>query len=275
MPVHRHRHEKAGSVYAFASELDAWSRSRRTRTANRYSASRRWVVLGLVPAIGAVVLVFGAIVFRGTTPSTHEADRQTHVGVGAGPAARQEYLVGRYYLWRFDEEDLQQAIKHFDRATTIDPACAPAYAALASAWWARALFGKVELNTAALRAHEAAEKAMTLDDRLAAAWAARGDVLRVFDKDAAGAEAMFMHALALDPGSVEAHHSYALLLMGLGRFEQALDHIARAAAADPLRRPSSPTTDASCIAPADSQKRSRTLNARWRSSLACVRTTHV
>ena len=27
MPVHRHVHEKLGSVYAFRSELDAWSRS--------------------------------------------------------------------------------------------------------------------------------------------------------------------------------------------------------------------------------------------------------
>src|SRR5438876_10892627 len=28
MPVHRHLHEKLGSVYAFRAELDAWSRSR-------------------------------------------------------------------------------------------------------------------------------------------------------------------------------------------------------------------------------------------------------
>ena len=30
MPVHRHQHDKLGSVYAFTSELDAWARSRRT-----------------------------------------------------------------------------------------------------------------------------------------------------------------------------------------------------------------------------------------------------
>jgi hypothetical protein len=29
MPVHRHQHDKAGSVYAYASELDAWLQSRR------------------------------------------------------------------------------------------------------------------------------------------------------------------------------------------------------------------------------------------------------
>ena len=28
MPVHRHLHDRMGSVYAFRSELDAWARSR-------------------------------------------------------------------------------------------------------------------------------------------------------------------------------------------------------------------------------------------------------
>jgi Tol biopolymer transport system component len=33
MPVHRHVHDKMGSVYAFRSDLDAWARSRKLRTA--------------------------------------------------------------------------------------------------------------------------------------------------------------------------------------------------------------------------------------------------
>src|ERR1700716_1852524 len=31
MPVHRHLHDRMGSVYAFSSELDAWVQSRRLR----------------------------------------------------------------------------------------------------------------------------------------------------------------------------------------------------------------------------------------------------
>ncbi|HSZ64391.1 MAG TPA: hypothetical protein VK828_21510 [Terriglobales bacterium] len=31
MPVHRHLHDRAGSIYAFAAELDAWARSRNVR----------------------------------------------------------------------------------------------------------------------------------------------------------------------------------------------------------------------------------------------------
>ena len=33
MPVHRHLHDKIGSVYAFRSELDTWWGSRRARLA--------------------------------------------------------------------------------------------------------------------------------------------------------------------------------------------------------------------------------------------------
>ena len=32
MPVHRHLHDRMGSVYASRAELDAWSRSRNLRT---------------------------------------------------------------------------------------------------------------------------------------------------------------------------------------------------------------------------------------------------
>src|SRR5205823_14942043 len=33
MPVHRHLHDKMGSVYAFRADLDAWARSRNLRAA--------------------------------------------------------------------------------------------------------------------------------------------------------------------------------------------------------------------------------------------------
>jgi TolB-like protein/Flp pilus assembly protein TadD len=76
MPVHRHQHDRMGSVYAFSSELDAWVQSRRlrlekeeeenTRSAEMplvaqgdhgpsgTSGARRWLVLGGV----AVLAVF-------------------------------------------------------------------------------------------------------------------------------------------------------------------------------------------------------------------------
>jgi TolB-like protein/Flp pilus assembly protein TadD len=77
MPVHRHLHDKRGSVYAISSELDAWRQSRRSALeedelpVERVSAPgsgqdarirpdrKRWVILGVVAAvIGVAVLAF-------------------------------------------------------------------------------------------------------------------------------------------------------------------------------------------------------------------------
>jgi Tol biopolymer transport system component len=64
MPVHRHLHDKLGSVYAYPAELDEWSRSRRSSETPRVDGSqdavappvvrRRWPV--------AVVIVAGVLI---------------------------------------------------------------------------------------------------------------------------------------------------------------------------------------------------------------------
>jgi TolB-like protein/tetratricopeptide (TPR) repeat protein len=81
MPVHRHLHDRMGSVYAFSSELDAWVQSRRLRLKEEEekerraepppdeegvrptgtSRARRWLVLG-----GVAVLALLAVVYLGT-----------------------------------------------------------------------------------------------------------------------------------------------------------------------------------------------------------------
>ena len=74
MPVHRHLHDKLGSVYAFPSELDAWSQSRRIRTEAAESPAEEvataapvttstakskpwwWVAIGIALAVLAVAV---------------------------------------------------------------------------------------------------------------------------------------------------------------------------------------------------------------------------
>ena len=41
MPVHRHRHDRLGTVYAFRSELDAWWRGRSSGPARRQAPDGR------------------------------------------------------------------------------------------------------------------------------------------------------------------------------------------------------------------------------------------
>src|ERR1700687_2867702 len=72
MPVHRHQHDRIGSVYAFSSELDAWLQSRKLRLEEEekerlaempvdavvdhrpIGTSRAWIVLGVVAVLALV-----------------------------------------------------------------------------------------------------------------------------------------------------------------------------------------------------------------------------
>jgi hypothetical protein len=61
MPVHRHLHDRMGSVYAFRAELDAWARSRNLGVAqqkNRRSTSlTKWkLLLPLATAVAALAI---------------------------------------------------------------------------------------------------------------------------------------------------------------------------------------------------------------------------
>jgi len=84
MPVHRHQHDRIGSVYAFSSELDAWVQSRRLRleeeeeeataetpaegghAPGRTSRTARWLVLGGVVVLALLALTYLMIRSRGT-----------------------------------------------------------------------------------------------------------------------------------------------------------------------------------------------------------------
>src|SRR2546429_8713184 len=112
MPVHRHLHDKMGSVYAFRADLDAWARSRNLRAAQEngndapslnppvppprpaISATRtswRFVVpmaaAGGAPAIGAGPWVSGAEYFsRRPTPDARHPTMPDLLSAGHGAA---------------------------------------------------------------------------------------------------------------------------------------------------------------------------------------------
>ena len=150
------------------------------------------------------------------------------------PAAHEEYLLGRYLLWKFIEEDRMRAVDNFNRAVQIDPSYAAPYAGLAHAWWMRGVLGPLSLKEVAPPSSAAARKALELDDRLAEAYAAQAYVEGMFDWDWAGAEKTIRHAVELDTNSLDARYVYALLLMALGRLPEAITQIEHAAQLDPL-----------------------------------------
>jgi serine/threonine-protein kinase len=80
----------------------------------------------------------------------------------------------------------------------------------------------------------AARRALELDDSLAEPHVLLGGVLATYDWDWPAAERQYRRALALEPGSATVHQRYALQLMWVGRFEDALMEAERAQELDPL-----------------------------------------
>lgn len=166
-----------------------------------------------------------------TTP--HERDR-----LAAGPrvsaAAHEEYLLGRFLLWKFIEDDRVRAIGHFNRAIELQPGYASPYAALAHAWWMRGTFGPLSLREVATPAREAAMAALSRDDGNVEAHAALAYVQGMFDWDWSQAQATIQRAVTLEPRNVDARYVYSLLLMALGRLDAAVTEIDHAVHVDPL-----------------------------------------
>lgn len=152
-------------------------------------------------------------------------------------AAYDEYLKGRYHWNRHSPEDLRKSIEHYERAITLDPDYALAWAGLADTY---ITMGGVFLARPAEvypRAREAAEKAIALDPRLAPAHAALAEVQLRYEWNRENAERGFRRALALDPEYADARSRYANLLREMGRFDEAVVEVRRGQRKDPYSLP--------------------------------------
>lgn len=147
--------------------------------------------------------------------------------------AYQFYLKGRFHWNKRAPQDLLKAIEHFEQAIALDPSYALAFAGLADAYTLLANAGS-PAHDIMPKAREAALKAVSLDDNLAEAHAALGNIIIYYDYDFAGAEREHLRAIELNPNYATAYHWYSELLMGLGRHEEAIAAIRRALEIDPL-----------------------------------------
>jgi serine/threonine protein kinase/tetratricopeptide (TPR) repeat protein len=134
------------------------------------------------------------------------------------------YLKGRYFWNKRTNEDFQTAIGYFNAAIERDPDSALPYVGLADCY---NLSGSV-------RGKAAAEKALRLDESLAAAHASLAYAKQNYDWDFAGAEREFRRALELNPNYSTAHQWYSAFLSNMGRHEEAIAEAKRALDLDPL-----------------------------------------
>lgn len=150
------------------------------------------------------------------------------------PQAYQLYLKGHYFSSMRGQEALQRAVDYFEQAINLDPTYARAYGGLADSFasWANATV--VPSREAYLKAKAAALEGLARDDRLADAHTALGVVSLFYDWDWPAAERAFTRALALEPDNARSRRRYALGLMWMGRFDEAIRESHRAVELAPV-----------------------------------------
>jgi TolB-like protein/Flp pilus assembly protein TadD len=154
------------------------------------------------------------------------------------PEAYRLYLLGRHHFARYTRPAFRRSIEYFQQALARDSTFAPAYAALADARVFVVLWGRERPRDLMPAARAAALKASVLDSTLGDAHTALGLIAAAYDWDWKAAEAHFRQAIALSPNSPYAHMWYgAFVLSPLGRHDEALAELRRAAELDPVSLP--------------------------------------
>jgi TolB-like protein/DNA-binding winged helix-turn-helix (wHTH) protein/Flp pilus assembly protein TadD len=147
--------------------------------------------------------------------------------------AYRDYLLGQFYWNKRNGQGLQKALDYFQKSVERDPQFALGWAGLANA---HIMLAGPSLHVRAeyALARAAAQKSLELDANLPQAHTALAYVLMWDDWDWNGAEAHYRRALEIDPSDANAHHWYALYLIGMKRPQEAIREIRRAMELDPL-----------------------------------------
>jgi TolB-like protein/Tfp pilus assembly protein PilF len=160
-------------------------------------------------------------------------------GIAAGshpvdPQAYDDYLKGRFYVWRPTRADLATARDYFERAIARDSTYAPAWAGISEYWTNVRQLGYSTPQEATPPSEAAAYKALALDSTLAEPHLALAGAKVWGEWDWQGGQNEFRRAIELKPDYAQARAFYAHLLCILHRPQEAAQQMAQARALDPL-----------------------------------------
>ena len=144
------------------------------------------------------------------------------------------YLEARYCVNQQTESRIQQAIGFLDRALEMQPEFARGHALLGVCYANLVAYGFLPVDETVVKAREAVQRALELNDSSVLAYRALG-LVSTFQWDWSTAQRAFLRALQLDPDNSTAHYSYGNhFLSPVGRVEEAERQIRAAVELDPL-----------------------------------------
>src|SRR5215469_4259331 len=161
-----------------------------------------------------------------------ETTHRLHQVQTVDPETYRDYLLGQFYWNKRDRHGSYTALEYFQKAVERDPQFALGWTGIADAYIVLAQAPKPRATWA--KSRSAVQRALELDQNLPQAYTALAYLQTWEEWDWAAAEANYKHALALDPNDANAHHWYALYLIGMKRPQQSIREIRRAIELDPL-----------------------------------------
>jgi tetratricopeptide (TPR) repeat protein len=232
LPVHRLHHDKRGSVYAYAAELDAWRISRahvaeppESAKAAAPAIARRaawpWIA-GTTAATIAAILV--AIVL--VQPSAPRA-----IGT-SNPDALRAFKLAEFAI-NPGRVQIESGLKYYREALRLDPGFAAAWSGLGAAHMAQTWFSDLAATETMANAKRASERARELDRSSGAPLRVLANINHFHHWNHDLAEKQLREALDLEPGSTVTFSWLAEFLADMRRFDEALAYARRAQDAAP------------------------------------------
>ena len=147
--------------------------------------------------------------------------------------AYQHYLKGRSFWTKRNEESLQTAIVHFEKALAEDPDYALAWSGLADTYSLMGEYTNISRRILFPKQMAAVNRALLLDNRLAEAHVSLGISLMLNAWDWPGAQREFQFGIELNPNYATGHHWYGEWLLFTGSVEEAFVEICKAMELEP------------------------------------------
>jgi TolB-like protein/Tfp pilus assembly protein PilF len=147
--------------------------------------------------------------------------------------AYQAYLKGRYYWNKRTPDGIKRSIEQFEQAIALDQNYALVYAGLADSYIQGIWHVPLDPKDALPKAKAAALQALKIDDNMAEAHTALGNIYQMEWQWAKAGEE-YERALELNPSLARAYHVQAFHLDIIGQHEEAIQAINHAQALDPL-----------------------------------------
>ncbi|MEN8152870.1 MAG: protein kinase [Acidobacteriota bacterium] len=144
------------------------------------------------------------------------------------------YLKGTFHLNKHSVDGSKKALECFQKAVEKDHQFALAYVGVANSYGTLGILSFLPPGEFLLKAKEALNRALEIDDSLSDAHGARAFLAFFFEWNWAESENRFKKALHLNSGDTRARGQFAWFMLAMGRFENAIKEIKKAQELDPL-----------------------------------------